>query len=337
MGCPADGDDHPVHGELPNANYQYLVGIGSQPYLSPRSWSVRAEHDPILRSHPHPITSLCQCAITPKRHTIPQMNHSDLTLPSVSFFVVLGVRSLHRHAYISSGSDERGEYLEIGGTYDHIVAFTANYRAEPTLRVRPGSGVVEISIALTNRFHKPMELMYMAHTNFIPTEGARLVCTHPDSELAVSGSVNGLVLPSPEHLAFLDELRAKPAKHAVLDRRTIGLLNPEVLVYLRKFKAGEDGCAHSVQLLPSGAADYVGHRPAQLPLATRWMVSDGSQAALGLTLPATAEPAGKTAERAKGNLQTLPAGSMVRYEVEVGALEPAEAAAMVARIGAIMA
>ena len=57
------------------------------------------------------------------------------------------------------------------------------------------------------------------------------------------------------------------------------------------------------------------------------MVADGSQAALGLTLPATAEPAGKAAETAKGNLQSIAAGGDRLFEVEVGALDASAAAA----------
>jgi hypothetical protein len=76
-------------------------------------------------------------------------------------------------------------------------------------------------------------------------------------------------------------------------------------VYLRHFIADADGMAHSVQLHTEGHADYLGHKVSTLPLVTRWMVRDGSQAALGMTLPGTAEPAGKKAETAKGNLQQL--------------------------------
>ena len=66
------------------------------------------------------------------------------------------------------------------------------------------------------------------------------------------------------------------------------------------------------------------------------MVSDGSQSALGLTLPATAEPAGKTAETAKGNLQYIAACGERLFEVEVGALNGAAAAAKQDHIQAVL-
>ena len=66
---------------------------------------------------------------------------------------------------------------------------------------------------------------------------------------------------------------------------------------------------------PDGTADYLAHRPAELPMCTRWMVVDPRHAALGMALPATAEPTGKASERAKGNVWTLPPGKSVHFGV----------------------
>ena len=44
----------------------------------------------------------------------------------------------------------------------------------------------------------------------------------------------------------------------------------------------------TTQIHPDGSADYLAHRPSELPLCTRWMVVDPSHAALGMALPATA-------------------------------------------------
>jgi len=268
MGCPMEADDHPVHGELPNAPYQ--------------------------------------------------------------------------KAHIGVGSDTRGDFLEVGGIYDHTVAFTCNFRATATIRLYAGESTFPISMHLKNNFHDQMDLMYMAHTNFKPIAGSQLVYTHADgpADLEVGGSVNGLVPPSKNYLDFLDELQSNPSRHNDMDEAMVQSINPEVLVYLRSFKADSEGLAHSMQLLPGaggGGADYVAHKPDQLPLATRWMVHDGSQSALGLTLPATAEPAGKAAETEKGNLQYIAAGAERLFEVEVGALDAAAAASKQSHIQAVLA
>jgi len=126
MGCPGEADDHPLHGELPNAPY-----------------------------------------------------HS---------------------AALSVGEDELGEYVEVSGTYHHTAAFSYNLRAEASVRLHRDRSTFPISMSMTNECHSPSDLMYMAHANFLPVEGAELHYTHADGpgDLEISGSINGLVPPSAE-------------------------------------------------------------------------------------------------------------------------------------------
>ena len=64
---------------------------------------------------------------------------------------------------------------------------------------------------------------------------------------------------------------------------------------------------------------------------------DPQHRALGLALPATSEPNGVTAERAKGNVRSLEAGASALFEFEAGALCDAEAvAAMEGHINATL-
>jgi hypothetical protein len=74
---------------------------------------------------------------------------------------------------------------------------------------------------------------------------------------------------------------------------------------------------------PDGSADYVRHRPAELDKGIRWICRTADQDALGLVLPATAEPEGYLAEKAKGNIRSLPAGGVFHCNIEVGLLSPA--------------
>ena len=56
-----------------------------------------------------------------------------------------------------------------------------------------------------------------------------------------------------------------------------------------------------------------------------------------MCLPATAEPEGYPAEKAKGNVRSLPGGESVRFDMEAGYLSPAEATQMEDRIGRLLA
>ena len=68
----------------------------------------------------------------------------------------------YQTAHIGVGSDDRGSFLEIGGVYDHTVAFTCNYRATASIRLYAGESTFPISMHLKNNFHQDMDLMYMA-------------------------------------------------------------------------------------------------------------------------------------------------------------------------------
>jgi hypothetical protein len=56
-----------------------------------------------------------------------------------------------------------------------------------------------------------------------------------------------------------------------------------------------------------------------------------------LALPSTSGPTGKTAERAKGNVQSLAAGETFVVNVEAGALNQQQAEAAAAQVKALLA
>jgi hypothetical protein len=114
------------------------------------------------------------------------------------------------------------------------------------------------------------------------------------------------------------------------------LFDPEAVFFI-DYLADDEGWAHSLQVHPSGGADYIRHRPDQVDKGIRWISRTADQDALGLVLPATAEPEGYLAEKAKGNLRTIPPGGQFRCEMEIGALTPEEAQVMEKKIARIIA
>jgi hypothetical protein len=261
MGVPAAGDDHPLHGELPNAPYQ-------------RAW-------------------------------------------------------------LAIGEDARGAYIELCGEYEHTVAFNLHYISRPQVRLYAGSSVFPISITISNLKKTPMDLMYLAHINLRPVDSGRLVysahCT--PEHVRVRRTIPSHVHPPAGYAEFLDELAGHPEKHNVL---APGLaFDPEV-VLLIDYLTDADGWAHSIQVHPDGSADYVAHRPDLLTHGVRWISRTPDQDCFGLCLPATAEPEGYSAEKAKGNVRSLAGGESVRFEMAAGYLTPAEAAQMAEKIDALV-
>lgn len=220
-----------------------------------------------------------------------------------------------------------GPVLRIRGERRERVAFSANYRFSPEIALGEASSRLEVTVSVHNQRATPMDLMYLGHVNFRPIDGARIVDAVADSpaHFRVRRHLPSYVGGSAEYRALLDGFAADPASHRyVVPGRPVA---PELVAGL-DCVAGADGWSHSLQVLPDGSADFISHRPEQLPRAVRWMTRNGDEDALGLVLPATAEADGKAAERRKGNVMSLAGGAEWRCQMRFGALLPSEAAAM---------
>jgi hypothetical protein len=240
----------------------------------------------------------------------------------------------YQQAYLVTGEDERGAYIGVGGQYQHTVAFSYNYVAEPLVKLYAGSTLFEVEMAITNLKASEMELMYLMHINFRPIDHSRLVysASYTPEHVRIRSSIPSHIKPLPGYVELIDELKIHPEKHHLLDP---GLkFDPEVALFI-DYTPGEDGWVHSLQVHPDGAADYVGHRPDQLPRATRWISRTPDQDALALVEPGTAEPEGYLAEKAKGNLKILPPRGWFQCRIIAGSLNPEEAARMEQKIDQI--
>jgi len=241
----------------------------------------------------------------------------------------------YQRAFVVVGHTAEGPYIGLGGHYRHTVAFSTNYVARPLVRLFSGASTVQVSMTLTNLKQTEMELMYLAHVNFRPVDNARLVYSAPctPESVRVRKSIPSHVRPGPGYVEFIEELGAHPEKHHVLAPDLV--FDPE-LVFTIDYLADEEGWAHSLQVHPDGGADYVRHRPSQLSKGVRWICRTPDQDAIGLCLPATAEPEGYTAEKKKGNIVVVPGQGNWHFDLEVGALDAERAAQVEAQIEQIL-
>ena len=243
--------------------------------------------------------------------------------------------AVYPDARLIIGEDADGPCMSLTGTYRHRVAFTHHYVAQPVITLGRQGGRIRVTLSVRNlKKQAPMELMYLAHINFRPVDNALLVDTVPDDprHMRVRATLPIGYTPSEGHRKLLDEMLADPVRH----RRIVAgrAIDPELVLSL-DCRADERGSAHSMQLLPDGTADFVSHRPDELSHGIRWMSRGGDQDALGLMLPATADPNGYTAEKAKGHLRILPPQGEFRCELEFGALGKDDAEQMRRRIATI--
>ena len=242
--------------------------------------------------------------------------------------------ALYQKAEIICGTDEEGAFIELAGSYRHTVAFTHNYLAEPKIRLGENDGRMQMKLKVTNLKASPMDVMYLAHVNFKPVDGAKLIDTASDnpSKTYVRDKFPEFFKPTERHLSFINDLKQNPKRHR--DIETGRPIDPELVMGLN-FAPDKDGWAHSMQILPDGSSDFISHRPQQLPKGVRWMTRTADQDALGLYLPGTAQADGYTAEKAKGNVLSVAAGQYFECELAFGALDAATTLKMKKQIEAI--
>ena len=241
----------------------------------------------------------------------------------------------YQRARLVLGSDEKGSFIGLSGRYQHTVAFTHNYLAEPLVKLYARSTLFTTTMTITNLKDSEMELMVLVHINFRPVDNGRLLYSaHSSPEhVRVRRSIPSHVPVRPGYAEFIEELGSHPERHNML---TPDLLFDPEIVFTVDYQTDQDGWAHTMQVHPDGSGDYVRHRPDQLDKGIRWICRTADQDALGMVLPATAEPEGYLAEKAKGNIKTLPPKGKFEYEIELGALDLEEVRRIGDRIAGIL-
>lgn len=238
-------------------------------------------------------------------------------------------------AYVVAGEDEDGAYIGLGGRYRHTVAFAHNYLAEPLVKLYAGSTIFKVAMTITNLKQSEQELLYLAHVNFCPVDNGRLVYSaEPTPEhVRVRSSIPSHITPGPGYVEFIEALGEHPEKHHVLEPGMA--FDPEAVFFI-DYLADQNGWAHSMQVHPEGYADYIGHRPDQLPFGTRWISRTADQDAIALVEAGTCEPEGYHAEKAKGNVVYLPPGERFHADFRIGALSEEEAARLEQQIETVV-
>ncbi len=238
-------------------------------------------------------------------------------------------------AFLQLGTDETGAYIALSGMYRHTIAFAHNYIATPEVRLYANSSRVAVFLSIENLKNSPMDLMYLAHLNLRPVNDAQIVYSAKVSPqtVRIRDSIPAHAQISDQTLAQIEQLKQHPELHHTL---TTGIsYDPEVVFFI-DYLADQSGWAHSLQIHPDGSADYVTHRPSQLPVGVRWITRTPDQDGLGLVLPATSEPTGYNLEKAAGRVVSLAPRASWTCEFQFCVLEPSQTEVVKQQIQAIL-
>ncbi|GBQ71007.1 hypothetical protein AA103196_2647 [Ameyamaea chiangmaiensis NBRC 103196] len=225
--------------------------------------------------------------------------------------------------------------LRLVSERDHVIAFGPHYRARPSITLRAGQALFDVSLNVENRSGQPMELMYMLHANFAFVQDGRIGQSVPyDPEhVATRRVIPAHVAPTAAYRAFLDTVTGNPGRMEYL--REPALYDPEQVFYIRDQRVDAEQKTLLMLRHPDGAAFAVQYRPDEFPVCARWIVHNADYAVAAFALPATCEPEGYSAEKAKGTIRLLPAGDSTQFTVRLGHLTSPEADVMAAHLASL--
>jgi hypothetical protein len=238
-------------------------------------------------------------------------------------------------AWLIFGQDEGGTYLGVSGAYHYTKAFGDKYTAVPSVRLHEDGTVLDVSMTIENMAHRPMDLMYMCHVNFLPAENGEIIqaAGWDTTDMVLRSSIPSHVKPTPEYLSFLDSLKKNPGVTRVL--RAEDRYDPEVVFYVRNLKSDTQGMTHMLQKHPDGTSDYMSWSVRDLDHTVRWILTHEDQKVAAMALPATCDPEGYTAEKKKGNVRSIPGLGKVRFALRAGYLDQTETKRMESTIRAL--
>jgi hypothetical protein len=224
-------------------------------------------------------------------------------------------------AGLEAGEDADGPFIRLTGEREYVMGFGDHYRARPTVTLRAGATLFDVTMAVENLAGRPMDLMYMCHANFAFAEGARFVQPAPFTpERTVARTViPGHVRATPDYRALIAELARNPAALERLDEPQ--RYDPEQVFYIRLPGIDRDGLTHFLLRRREGDGFAIAYDPASFPTTVRWVLNNADQSVAAFAMPATCEPEGYLAEKAKGNVRTLDPNAEARFAVRLGYLD----------------
>ena len=230
----------------------------------------------------------------------------------------------YKEAYISIGVDKGREYISISGCYTFRNSLEYYYCFEPEMILYENSAIVEMKIKATNYRAKPMKYMYMAHINWLPVDGSRLVHSASRKTIQVFNDTFGL--PTGSQKAFADYIAKVENDPSITDSINASnqVYDPEFCMYAN-YLSDEYGYAHAMQVYPEGDASYVSFDTHELPNAVRWFARTGDEDAVAFAIPSTNNHLGYSRNDEKGLIREIPAKDTICLHFKFGVLTQQEA------------
>ena len=245
----------------------------------------------------------------------------------------------YKNVYIEVGEDDKGRYIALGGDYTYKLSIDTGYIFSPELRLYENSKLLEMTGHIKNLRATTFNYMYMAHINWMPINGSRLVYSTPkdNKHIEVCREDFSDILDE-EGAKKLDDYTSKlqkdPSLADVIDFNT-QCYNPE-LCSIMHYKADEKGWAHAMQVRPDKTACYVGFDTSILNNGLRWFSWTADERSCGFALPNTGNQKGRAYAIKHGLRKQLSGYGDASFKYRFGKLNSEEARVMEDKINSIL-
>ncbi|EGP5096653.1 TPA: aldose 1-epimerase family protein [Enterococcus faecium] len=216
------------------------------------------------------------------------------------------------HAYVEIGDD----YIEIHADFEYVKGFGDHYLSEPSVRMYQNSGLFDIKLSVTNLSKsQTMPLQYMCHMNYAYVENGKISQNFPDSAMKLRQTIPSHVHPTPEWLAYNEELKNSGA--LINDLNDSVHYDPEIVFFSEDLRQFTDE-AEFRMTAPKDHNFLTKFKTSEFPIVTRWLLFNADQQVAAFALPGTSTPEGRSAATAAGTLIQLKPGEKRSFMVTTG-------------------
>ncbi|EIJ69008.1 aldose 1-epimerase family protein [Pasteurella bettyae] len=205
--------------------------------------------------------------------------------------------------------------LAISGEVEYVKGFGDHYLAKPEVVLKADSTLFDINMQVTNLASVEMPLQYMCHMNYCYEHGASFSQNIPDSAVKLRQTIPAHVKPTPQWLAFNEEI--KQGKYVLSSLENDEMYNPEIVFFmdnLQQYQTQLEYRMHS----PKGHCYLTTFSSQEFNYATRWILYNADQQVGAFVLPATCRPEGHLAAKKAGSLIMMKPYETRRFSVTTG-------------------
>lgn len=216
------------------------------------------------------------------------------------------------HSYLEIGED----YVEIHSDFEYVKGFGDHYLSEPSVRLHENSGLFDIKLNVTNLSkYQPMPLQYMCHMNYAYVENGEITQNFPDEAMKLRQTIPSHVHPTPEWLAYNEELKKSGKLINKLDDSSH--YDPEIVFFSEDLRKHTDQAEFRMSA-PENHNFLTKFKTAEFPIVTRWLLFNADQQVAAFALPGTSTPEGRAAAEKAGTLIQLKPGEKRSFTVTTG-------------------